>query len=110
MMNDSTPHTIASLMASLDDAQHGAILEHFDGIYHCQRLGQREQRIVYLAYLLKSGWLLSDGGWLHIHHSITEVSEADYELTDLETQGMAGGVNLLITIGFYGLDRLADLL
>jgi hypothetical protein len=52
MMNDSTPHTIASLMTSLDDAQHAAILEHFDGIYHCQRLGLREQRIVYLAYLL----------------------------------------------------------
>jgi hypothetical protein len=38
------------------------------------------------------------------------VSEADYELTDLETQGMAGGVNLLVTLGFYEVDRLADLL
>ena len=110
MMNDSTPHTIASLMTSLDDAQHAAILEHFDGIYHCQRLGLREQRIVYLAYLLKNGYLVKDEGWLHIHHFITEVSEADYELTDLETQGMAGGVNLLVTLGFYEVDRLADLL
>ena len=53
---------------------------------------------------------MNDDGWLHIHHSITEVSEADYELIDMDTQGMAGGVNLLVTLGFYELDRLADLL
>lgn len=97
-------------MATLSSAQHESILAHFNRIYECEQLGERELRMVYLAYLLKNDWLVNDGGWLHIHSSVREVTDADYELTDEETQGDAEGVNLELTIDYYNLDKLAELL
>jgi hypothetical protein len=88
-----------------------ALLKHFNTIYVCKTLTEHEYKIVYLAYLWKSGYVYEIGdGWLDINKEQTGVDIRDYELTFEVDESETGGTNLYLTYEFYDLDKIIKII
>lgn len=99
----------AFLNALTDDAK-AKFMQHFDAIYECKQLSAREENILYLAYLWKNGMLHEpDSGMIVLDDAVTCVQLEDFELTIEVPEGDEGGVNLMLTYDFYGIEDLVKM-
>lgn len=90
---------------SLSQERKSELLEHFNTIYECHKLGEHELKIAYLAHLWENGYVYAEqDGFPFIDEHETGINMDEYEIT-IEAED-AGGVNLDLLYSFYDFDSL----
>ena len=99
--------------SGLTDEMKKPLIKHFDEIYICDKLDDRELKMTYLAYLWKNGRVVTSPAEAMEIIDEKELGvklHEDYEITiEAEPEGQ-GGVNLDLTYDFYRFDELFVLL
>lgn len=71
-------------------------------------LGDREQKIIYLAWMWANGHVFNDGNTSLFDDNKADVQLNDYELT-FEVED-SGGINLDVTYDFYEIGRIIEIM
>ena len=97
------------IIASLSQEQIQALVQHFNSIYECRELEEREHNMIYLACMWRNGMVFQhEAGQYLFDEQSAGVSLNDYEIS-IEDE-YSGGVNLKILYEYYMLDKLANLI
>ena len=88
-----------------------SILTHFNEIYECTHLEEREFKMSYLAYLWKNKQVvLTEMGYDILNAEAFGIDvNADYEISFEAGEDGAGGINLGVLHDFYVFQRLEEL-
>lgn len=88
-----------------------ALLNHFNLIYECAQLEDREFKMSYLAYLWKNKQVvLTEMGYDILNAEAFGIDvNADYEISFEAGEDGAGGINLGVLHDFYVFQRLEEL-
>lgn len=71
-------------------------------------IGDREQKIIYLAWMWANGHVFNDGNTSLFDDNKADVQLNDYELT-FEVED-SGGINLDVTYDFYEIGRIIEIM
>lgn len=98
-----------TLIQTLTAEQKKALLQHFNTIYECEELSETENKIIYLAWLWKEGYVKSVSDGPRIFDEIEAgVPLTYYEIT-FEDEN-SGGINLDLTYDFYEIDKIIEII
>ena len=98
-----------TLLQNLTAEQKKALLQHFNTIYNCMELTETENKIIYLAWLWKNGYVKQQGaGPLFFDETEAGVPLTDYEIT-IEAE-QSGGINLKLSYDFYEMGKIMKIL
>lgn len=94
------------LFKALDENKLADILIHFNSIYNCRVLGEKEMNLVWLSWVHGKGLLHVSESLIIYPFREVEFEPKDYEISD--ENETSGGINLELTMNFYQLDKLYE--
>jgi len=98
-----------NLLKNLTSLQKVELLKHFNTIYECIELSEMENKIIYLAWLWKNGYVRKlEDGWMEFDETEAGVSLDDYEVT-FEAEP-SGGSNLALFYDYYDIEKIMAIL
>jgi hypothetical protein len=104
--------TFNEFKKQLTNQQLASLHNHFNEIYECKQLEDREFKMAYLAYLWKNKQvvLTQDRGYEILNTESLGINvDTDYEISFEAGEDGAGGVNLGVLHDFYVFQKLEEL-
>ena len=98
-----------NLIENLTSNQKNVLIQHFNTIYECTELSETENKIIYLAWLWKNGYVSKlENGWFDIDETEAGVPLDYFEVT-FEAEP-SGGSNLALFYDYYEIDKIIAIL
>jgi hypothetical protein len=98
-----------NLLTNLTAMQKEELLKHFNTVYECAELSETENKIIYLAWLWKNGYVRRlEDGWMEFDETEAGVPIDDYEVTFEDEY--SGGTNIALFYDYYDIEKIIAIL